>query len=136
MTNIPDGYEFLAGRSRKLAIEALAIAEERGFGPEMVLSQRDGYFIPIGSAEIAVAEVGEVELPKETDKVADIEAFAAEWNIDLGGAKNNKERIAAIEAEIEKRTAKAEESGVLVDGSDETAAAGEETGDDESKKED
>lgn len=81
---------------------------------------------PPKSEEILTAEVVEVELPKVTDKVADFEAFANEHNIDLGDAKNNEQRLAAIEAEIERRTKEAEETGVLTAGSE--TPAGDTTG--------
>lgn len=128
---IPEGYEFLATRSRQNAGKAIDAAVERGFPASSVLSVSDGYYIPLEGnesigeeifgtvqADVPDAEVSEVEIPKETDKVADIEKFASDWNIDLGGAKNNAERIAAIEAEIERRTAQAEQTGVLTDGTD------------------
>ena len=127
-TQIPEGYELLVGRSQANAIQALTIASERNLPPESVLTVTEGYLIPLVGLEILEAEAGEVELPKVTDKVADIEQFAADWGIDLGGAKNNADRIAAIEAEIERRT-EAAEAGDLGDG---IPAAD----DDESEKED
>ena len=103
-TQIPDGYELLAGRNKKNAIQALATAEERGLAPETVLTTTDGYLIPVGE----FAEVGEVDVPDSSWSVADIEKFAEEWNIDLSEAKNKSEKLAAIEAEIERRTVDAE----------------------------
>lgn len=87
-----------------------AYIEEHGLTPADVLAV----------LEDSVAIVEEIELPKVTDKVADVEAFAKEHNIDLGDASNNEQRIAAIEAEIERRTAEAEKTGTLTDGTEPT----------------
>lgn len=64
----------------------------------------------------AVAEVVEVEPPKATDSHEEIDAFAAEYSIDLSGLgdKPNREtKVAEIERVIAERTAEAEASGVL-----------------------
>lgn len=122
-TQIPEGYELLPGRNKENAIQALAIASERGLQPETVLTIGEGYLIPL-----YVVTPVEVASPDETWKVADIEAFAQEWEIDLGDAKNKAEKVAAINAEIERRT-EAAESGELT-------PVGEPADGDESEKED
>lgn len=133
---IPEGYELLANHSRKNATQALALAVERGFPESAVLSISEGYLIPLGDSveaestdesEILDAEVTEVTIPKRKDEII---AFAEEHGIDLGDAGNNEERIAVIEAEIERRTKLAEETGVL------TPADGGDTAADTSTKED
>ena len=112
-STIPEGYELLVGRSREHALKALATADERGLPSDSVLSVHEGFLIPLAGEETSeeldeAEDQGEedaVELPKASDKVADIEAFAKEHNIDLGDVSNNKDRIAVIETEFEKRTA-------------------------------
>lgn len=66
--------------------------------------------------EILEAEVVEIELPKATNSHDEIDAFAAEYSIDLSGLgdKPNREtKVAEIERVIAERTAEAEASGVL-----------------------
>lgn len=67
-TQIPDGYELLAGRNKKNAIQALATAEERGLAPETVLTTTDGYLIPTGEE---LAEEKAEEKPRRGRKPAD-----------------------------------------------------------------
>ena len=45
-------YDNLPGRSKENAQKALALAVERGFAPEDVLTTRDGYKIPVGDDEV------------------------------------------------------------------------------------
>lgn len=66
--------------------------------------------------EILEAEVVEVELPKATDSHDEIDAFAAEYSIDLSGLgdKPNREaKVTEIERVVAERTATAEATGVL-----------------------
>lgn len=123
---IPDGYELIAGRGRDIAQKAMALADEREIPTTAILTTADGYLIPKsgkglggrndgglirrgeGDEEILEAEVEEVEIPTASSKKDDIIAFAKHWKIDLGDAKNNEDRVAAINAEIERRTAEAE----------------------------
>lgn len=129
MSIIPDGYELLVGRNGKNARAAIEKAVERGFPVESVLSQREGYLIPLGDDEILSAEVVEIEAPSESWNKTQIAEFAEKWEMDISGASTKAEQLAAINAEIERRTAAAAESGTLSDG-----AAGGST--DESTKED
>lgn len=127
-TAIPEGYELLANRSRANARLALKTAEEREIDPQRVLTIQDGYLIPlveghepltpVDDEETEEAEVVEIETPKVSWSKGDTVAFAEEYNIDLGDASNQEERVAAINAEIERRTSEAEKSGVLTDGSE------------------
>lgn len=101
--NIPEGYELLGGRSREHAIEAIKRATDRGLESASVLTNSEGYLIPLG--DDATAEVEELDVVTEKNTVEEIDAFAAEWDIDLAGTKTKADKIKAIEAEIEARTA-------------------------------
>lgn len=103
---IPEGYELLAGRGRENAATALATAVDRGFPEHAVLTHPEGYLIPLDPETLAIVE--EIEAPTSKSTVEEIEAFAAEWEIDLTGASKKDEKLAAIEAEIERRAAEAE----------------------------
>ncbi|MDF2554134.1 MAG: hypothetical protein K0R60_29 [Microbacterium sp.] len=59
------------------------------------------------------ADVVDVELPKATDPVAEIEAFAKRFSIDISAGKNREEKVAEIERVVAERTAAAEATGVL-----------------------
>lgn len=113
MANIPEGYELLHGRGRENARKAIELAEERGLDSSQVLvsTTLGGFLIPV-----PVAEAQEVEVVTEKNTVPEIDAFAEEWNIDLGEAKNKAEKIDAINAEIERRTVEAESTGELTGG--------------------
>lgn len=111
-TQIPDGYELLVGRNTQNAILAIDTAEERGFPAESVLTQRDGYLVPLDPDEIVTVDAEEVDLPGKNASKAEIEEFATKWGIDISSASNNPERLAAIDAEIAKRTEDAE-NGIL-----------------------
>jgi len=52
-TQIPEGYELLSGRSRKNARKAIATAKERGLPSSAVLTQQDGYLLPLGDGDPA-----------------------------------------------------------------------------------
>lgn len=70
---------------------------------------------PVGE-EILDAEVVEVELPKATDSHDAIDAFAAEFSIDLSGLgdkPNREQKVAEIERVVAERTVAAEVSGEL-----------------------
>lgn len=49
-------YDNLPGRSSENAKKALALAVERGFAPELVLTNRDGYMIPIQDEDTKVPD--------------------------------------------------------------------------------
>lgn len=110
---IPEGYELLSGRSPKNARKAMSLAEERGVDSSHVLTQTDGYLVPLGpeshihSAEapagpvgdpiagieqrqVAEAIVEEVELPTESNTVAEIDDFANTHGIEVSGTKAEK----------------------------------------------
>jgi hypothetical protein len=44
--NLPDGYGFIGGRSSENAKRALDAAEKVGLGPEVVMTNTDGYIVP------------------------------------------------------------------------------------------
>lgn len=131
-TPIPEGYELLAGRSRENAREAIKLAEERGFESSQVRTSTTplGYLIPedpnaehstsedgtLNAADLAVVTAESVEVPTDKNTVAEIDAFADKFNITVEGTK--PEKVAAINAEIERRTKIAEETGVLTDGTE------------------
>lgn len=59
----------------------------------------------------APAEVVEIEAPDKSWTVEKIDAFAAEWDIALPPDAKKDEKLAAIAAEIDKRTAEFEAQG-------------------------
>ena len=123
---IPEGYELLGPRGRENAKKAIERAETNGFPSSAVRTTGDGYLIPLnpedeqlateaeadanaklGEEQIAEAKAQAVALPTADNTVAEVDAFAAEWDITLeGGTK--AEKIKAIEAEIEARTSRQE----------------------------
>lgn len=49
---IPEGYELLSGRSGENARKALALAEDRGVDASQILTQTDGYLIPLDADSV------------------------------------------------------------------------------------
>lgn len=110
MTNIPDGYEKLPGRSTANARKAIDLAVKNGFNARDVLTARDGYLIPFHAAkatyvddtELAAGDdgipVAEAKTPDSGWKNADIVQYAEDNSIDLGGATKKDDMLAAIAA--------------------------------------
>jgi hypothetical protein len=110
MTDIPDGYGFVAGRSRENAKAILAAAKAAGVDVNLVQTVMGGYIAP----EAAVTEfensnfdapqpVKEEEVessgdaaPDESWKNADIKAWAEDHGVDLGDATKKADMLAAI----------------------------------------
>ncbi len=136
---IPEGYELLTGRSSKNARAAIELAEERGLPTESVLTRGDGYLVPLSadantavaappaSPEEAAAARGEqqsvdvehIEPPKATDSNEEIDGWVEKHLKGFeypAGTSNRKEKVEAIEAEIERYKA-------LQEAEDEAAAA-------------
>lgn len=80
--------------------------------PEGVAVEQLADLVERGFLEV-VAEAVEVEIPKATDPVAEIDDFAERFSIDISAAKNREEKVAEIERVIAERTAAAEASGTL-----------------------
>lgn len=141
---IPDGFELHAGRGRDFAKAAIDLAVERGFEGSSVLVRPEGYLVPVGDDDAGQAPgeglvpsdpgagdpgasddesgkaiIEEVTIPKTKDGLIE---FAKTHDIDLGDATNNEQRTAAIEAEIERRTKLAEETGTLTPAGGDTPA--------------
>lgn len=122
MSNIPEGYELLSGRSAANAQHAIALADERGVPSWAVLTQQEGYLIPLSGDSFDGPDDGglhradeqtpsdesrevpedngsdEIELPKPTASKAEQEAFAQERGIDLTDTTNAETRHEAIVA--------------------------------------
>ncbi len=136
---IPEGYELISGRGRDIARQAMALADERGIPTHAVLTTQDGYLIPkngdafdgpddgglirvaeieLRNEETVTVQAEEVELPTASWKKDDIIDFAERFKIDLGDAKNNEDRVAAINAEIKRRDEEAAKTGTLTGGTE------------------
>lgn len=108
MTNIPEGYGFVAGRSRENAKAILAAAKAAGVDVSLVQTTLDGYLAPEAAVKQfegknfeAPADVEKVELtgddaPDETWKNADIQEWAKDHGVDLGDATKKADMLAAI----------------------------------------
>jgi hypothetical protein len=86
---IPEGYELLSGRGRDNAREAIRLAEERGFSSESVLSQTDGFLVPLGDSEAFDVDTANVEALNDH-----IDAKG----LDVDKSLNKADKIAAIKA--------------------------------------
>lgn len=102
MTNVS-----ISPRSRAIAEALLSAAEYVGLDPSVVTTTRTGYIVPVEVAERYGAMVrGETEPveqstdaegePDDTWKNADIEKYAGDHGIDLGGATKKADMLAAI----------------------------------------
>lgn len=115
MTNIPDGYGFVAGRSRENAKAILDAARAAGVDPGLVRTAEGGYLAPVAavrqyegkslgaSEEDAPEEKSDekVELsgeavPDGTWKNADIKTWADAHGVDLGDNTKKADMLAAI----------------------------------------
>ncbi len=108
MTDIPDGYGFVAGRSRENAKAILAAAEAAGVDVNLVRTVGDGYLAPeaavkqfegknFGASEEAEKSgLSDEASPDESWKNADIKAWAEDHGVDLGDASKKADMLAAI----------------------------------------
>lgn len=112
--SIPDGWTYIEGRDGYRARALLMAADDVGLPQESVQAQRGGYLVPDAVAEAyEKGQATPVEDEQSTDepvkvvpddswKNADIEAYAADNGIDLGGATKKADMLAAIAATGEK----------------------------------
>ena len=110
MTNIPDGYGFVAGRSRDNAKAILAAAEKAGVDVNLVATVADGYIAPEAAVLAYEGKTAKEKAPSEepaekpegtpdgTWKNAEIEDWAADNGVDLGGATKKADMLSAISA--------------------------------------
>jgi len=103
MTDIPEGYGIIAGRSSENARAALAAAEAAGVSTSLVEAVKEGYLVPDAVLKAFHGEIAEAEADAEADdaptsdwKNADIEAWAEAHGVDLGGATKKADMLAAI----------------------------------------
>jgi stage V sporulation protein SpoVS len=119
MTNIPDGYGVIAGRSRKNAQAALEAADAAGVERSLVVAVNEGYLVPeavldafhapaLTETEVeadknaaearAEADVPGDVYPTSDWKNAEIESWAEANGVDLDGATKKADMLAAIAA--------------------------------------
>jgi hypothetical protein len=118
MANIPEGYGFVAGRSREHAKAILAAAKAAGVDPSLVQTTLDGYLAPEAAVKkyegknFEAPDDGLTDTEKEADKNAAeasaapdeswknaaIEKYAADHGIDLDGATKKADMLSAISA--------------------------------------
>jgi hypothetical protein len=116
MTDIPDGYGVIAGRSRRNAQAALDAAEAAGVGADQVVAVADGYLVPeavldafhaaagdekTGAAAVPASDAGGEPpefYPTSDWKNADIKDWAEAHSVDLAGATTKADMLAAIDA--------------------------------------
>jgi hypothetical protein len=117
MTNIPEGYGFVAGRSRENAKAILAAAKAAGVDTALVQTTLDGYLAPEAAVKQyegknfdAPDDAEKVELtgdeapektwtddaPDTTWKNAAIKDWAEDHGVDLGDATKKADMLAAI----------------------------------------
>jgi hypothetical protein len=106
--SIPKGFVLIeTPHSRDAARAVLAAAEQAKYPPQTVKAVAAGYLIPAGAEDhyvppgAAPTEEPQDESedgPDESWKNADIEAYAAERDIDLDGATKKADMLAAIAA--------------------------------------
>jgi len=108
MTDIPDGYGFVAGRSRENAKAILAAAKAAGVDVSLVRTVADGYMAPEAAVkqfegktlgapeETEKSGLSESATPDDSWKNADIKAWAEHHGVDLGDATKKADMLAAI----------------------------------------
>jgi len=109
-TSIPEGYGIIAGRSRRNAQAALDAAAKAGVDPGVVVSVPEGYLVPDAVLDAFHGKSKDKEAPAEPDadtptsdwKNADIEAWAEDHGVDLGGATKKADMLDAIASANEK----------------------------------
>jgi hypothetical protein len=103
MTEIPEGYALIEGRSRANAQAALEAADRAGVDQARVRAVDEGYLVPVAVAD-AYADGDTTVAPQDNDtpddgwKNADIVAWAEAHDVDLGGASKKADMLAAIAA--------------------------------------
>lgn len=106
MTDIPEGYGIIAGRSRKNAQAALDAAVAAGLEPSAVKAVQDGYLVPeavLDAFHEAAGTPAEPDVPGDVYptsdwKNAEIKSWAEANKVDLGDATTKADMLAAIAA--------------------------------------
>ena len=103
--SIPDGYGFVSPRGRDIARALLDAADSIDVDQTLILTQADGYLAPEDVVKAYEATLGaptekgdEGMAPDSSWKNADIEKYAADHSIDLGGAVKKADMLSAISA--------------------------------------
>lgn len=103
MTNIPDGWGFISGRSAETARAALDAADAAGYEASAVLTTHDGYLVPESVARAYEKALGAPDADPEVEKTPDeswkndeIKTWAEEHDVDLGDATKKADMLAAI----------------------------------------
>jgi hypothetical protein len=103
MTDIPDGYGIIAGRSRANAQAALDAAAEAGVDPAEVKAVKEGYLVPEAVLDAFHGKstgdepADEPEPTPTSDwKNADIKDWAAAHDVDLGEATTKADMLDVI----------------------------------------
>jgi len=107
MTNIPEGYGIIAGRSTKNAQAALAAAATAGVDPLEVTAVTGGYLVPdavlAAFHEAIDGAADDAEATPTSDwKNAEIKEWAAAHDVDLGDATTKADMLDAIASANEK----------------------------------
>lgn len=104
-TSIPEGYEFLSGRTRDNARTAIADAVERGFPESTVLTVHDGYLVPIGDSQVVTDDEpeGTTTAPEIDDKwtVAQLDEYIDANDLDVDKSLKKSDKIDAVRAVLE-----------------------------------
>jgi hypothetical protein len=113
MSDIPEGYGIIAGRSRKNAQAALDAAAAAGVDPAEVKAVAGGYLVPgavltafhaaagVDTADAAAVPASDAggehdESPTSDWKNAEIRAWAEVHDVDLGDATTKADMLEAI----------------------------------------
>jgi hypothetical protein len=101
MTDIPEGHGIIAGRSGANARAAIAAAQEAGVDTSLVIAVPEGYLVPEAVLDAFHAAIdGTANDPEATPtsdwKNADIEQWASDHGVDLGGATKKADMLDAI----------------------------------------
>jgi hypothetical protein len=120
MSDIPDGYGVIAGRSRRNAQAALDAAEKAGVAASEVVAVTEGYLVPVSvldafheahSGGVVSEDQGGDPVPTDVDddtptsdwKNAEIRDWAEAQGVDLGGATTKADMLAAIDAAADEK---------------------------------
>lgn len=98
MADIPAGHGIIAGRSPEVAAAALAAAEAAGLPASVVRVVRTGYLVPDAVLEAYHGAPEDDGTPTSDWKNAEIETWASDHGVDLGGATKKADMLAAIAA--------------------------------------
>jgi hypothetical protein len=103
MTDIPEGYGIIAGRSRANAQAALDAADAAGVAQSEVRAVKEGYLVPGAVLEAFHGESTGAKPADEPDptptsdwKNAEIKDWAAAHDVDLGDATTKADMLDAI----------------------------------------